>query len=230
MLNFFLGKIGKRKLNEEALALGTVMVNSKKARRDLIDAAWSRYTFNDDNLPDWFVEDERKHLTRPSLAPPELVEQYKKASTEIDARPIKKVVEAKARKKRRMQKRLERAKKKAEAILAGGGADGEMGDREKARQIKKLYRKAKEQKKEVQYVVAKKGMTMGRKATRPAGVKGSYKLVDPRMKKDLRASKSKQARAGKRGGKGGNGGKGGKGGKSGKGSKGGKAGRGSGKK
>lgn len=196
--------MGKRKLDEEALALGTVMINSKKARRDLIDAGWNRYTFNDDNLPDWFVEDERKHLTRPSLAPPELVEQYKNASNEINARPIKKVVEAKARKKKRAQKRLERAKKKAEAILAGGGADGDIGDREKARQIKKLYRKAKEPKKEVKYVVSKKGLNSGKKAMRPAGVKGPYRLVDSRMKKDVRAQKKKEktkGRGGKRPGK-----------------------------
>lgn len=40
------------------------MINSKKAKRDLIDAAWNRYTFNDEHLPDWFVKEEEKHMKR----------------------------------------------------------------------------------------------------------------------------------------------------------------------
>lgn len=52
------------KLNVSELAMGTMMINSKKTKRDLVDAAWNRYTFNDEKLPDWFVTDEAKHMRR----------------------------------------------------------------------------------------------------------------------------------------------------------------------
>ncbi|XP_064556226.1 pre-rRNA 2'-O-ribose RNA methyltransferase FTSJ3 [Drosophila montana] len=198
-------KAKKVRLSEEELALGALLVRGKKTRRELIDAAWNRYAFNDDNLPVWFEQDEAEHMTKPQPVPKELTEEYQRKVQELNVRPIKKVMEAKARKKRRATKRLAKAKKMAEKIMENADATSQ----EKAKQLKKVYKKAQEKKKEITYVVAKKH-TASRRARRPAGVKGRYRVVDPREKKDKRSIVAKKRR--EKGSKGAKGGKG-KGGK-----------------
>ncbi|XP_057572012.1 pre-rRNA 2'-O-ribose RNA methyltransferase FTSJ3 isoform X2 [Hippopotamus amphibius kiboko] len=179
-----------RILDPEGLALGAIIVSSKKAKRDLIDDSFSRYTFNEDEgeLPDWFVQEEKQHRIRQLPVDKKEVEQYRKRWREINARPIKKVAEAKARKKRRMLKKLEQTKKKAEAVVN----TVDISEREKVAQLRSLYKKAGlgKEKRQVTYVVAKKGV--GRKVRRPAGVRGHFKVVDSRMKKDQRAQQRKE--------------------------------------
>lgn len=179
-----------RILDPEGLALGAVIASSKKAKRDLIDNSFSRYTFNEDEgeLPEWFVQEEKQHRIRQLPIDKKAVEQYRKRWREINARPIKKVAEAKARKKRRMLKKLEQTKKKAEAVVN----TVDISEREKVAQLRSLYKKAGlgKEKRQVTYVVAKKGV--GRKVRRPAGVRGHFKVVDSRMKKDQRAQQRKE--------------------------------------
>ncbi|XP_035156303.1 pre-rRNA 2'-O-ribose RNA methyltransferase FTSJ3 [Callithrix jacchus] len=179
-----------RILDPEGLALGAVIASSKKAKRELIDNSFNRYTFNEDEgeLPEWFVQEEKQHRIRQLPVGKKEVEHYRKRWREINARPIKKVAEAKARKKRRMLKKLEQTRKKAEAVVN----TVDISEREKVAQLRSLYKKAGlgKEKCHVTYVVAKKGV--GRKVRRPAGVRGHFKVVDSRMKKDQRAQQRKE--------------------------------------
>ncbi|XP_066219131.1 pre-rRNA 2'-O-ribose RNA methyltransferase FTSJ3 [Saccopteryx leptura] len=182
--------VKRRILDPEGLALGAIIASSKKAKRDLIDNSFSRYTFNEDEgeLPEWFVQEEKQHRIRQLPVDKREVEHYRKRWREINARPIKKVAEAKARKKRRMLKKLEQIKKKAEVVVN----TVDTSEREKVAQLRSLYKKAGlgKEKRQVTYVVAKKGV--GRKVRRPAGVRGHFKVVDSRMKKDQRAQQRKE--------------------------------------
>eukprot|EP00092_Neocalanus_flemingeri_P040591 GFUD01044197.1.p1 GENE.GFUD01044197.1~~GFUD01044197.1.p1 ORF type:complete len:848 (+),score=318.53 GFUD01044197.1:44-2587(+) len=176
-------KIKKRKaLSCEELALGEQLIKSKKAKRDIMDNGWNRFMFNDEHLPDWFVKEEDMHMKKKPDVDPEVVEKYREMGKEMNVKTIKRVVEAKARRKRRVAKKLDQARKKSAHILE----NEDIGSREKASEIDKLYKKAAQagkEKKEVSYVVAKKHRAQ-RLSQRPSGIKGPYKQVDKRMKKD----------------------------------------------
>ncbi len=102
----------------------------------------------------------------------------------LDARPIKKVAEAKARKKFKAVQKLQKAMKKAEGV----NDSTDMSEKEKAQQIQKLMRsglaKANAKSKSDVKVVVAKGAHKGVKG-RPKGVKGRYHMVDARMRKEV---------------------------------------------
>lgn len=65
--------------------------------------------------------------------------------------------------------------------------------------IYKRFTSTANKKPEVSYVVAKKGQ-MGKRARRPAGVAGRYKVVDHRLKKDIRRLKGVSSKKNAKGG------------------------------
>ena len=85
-------------------------------KRKMLDAAYNRYAFNDDNLPDWFAEDESRH-NRPQIpVTKEMVDAIKARYKDLAAKPTHKVAEARARKKRRLVQKIDGIKRKASAI------------------------------------------------------------------------------------------------------------------
>ncbi|EXB37143.1 AdoMet-dependent rRNA methyltransferase spb1 [Morus notabilis] len=170
----------------EILACAKKMLR-KKQREQMLDDAYNKYMFDDEGLPKWFLEEEKRHRQPIKPITKEEVAAMRAQFKEIDARPAKKVAEAKARKKRIAMKKLEKVRKKANMI----SDQTDICDRSKRKQIEQLYKKAMPKRPKKEYVVAKKGVQVR--------VGKGKTLVDPRMKKDLRAQKL--AKAGKAGSK-----------------------------
>ncbi|XP_022845539.1 adoMet-dependent rRNA methyltransferase spb1-like [Olea europaea var. sylvestris] len=176
----------------EILACAKKML-TKKQREQILDDAYNKYMFHDEGLPKWFVDEEKKHYQPIKPVTKEEIAAMRAQFKEIDARPAKKVAQAKARKKRAAHRQLEKVRKKANSI----SDQTEISDRSKRKMIEQLYQKATPKKPKKEYVVAKKGVQV------KAG-KGKV-LVDRRMKKDARKqgmNKRRKETKGKQKGKG----------------------------
>lgn len=177
----------------ERLALGALMLGSKRQRTHLIDDGYNRYTFSDEGkMPDWFVDDEQQHNTAMLPVTAQQVSTIKARLIAINARPIKKIAEAKARKKIRAVKRWEKVKQQADTIMNAGDTSSGM----KIKQIEQMMIKQHKSKKggssgkqvEKQYIVSKHG---GGQAHSGVRAKKGAKVVkvDRRMKADKRGAK-----------------------------------------
>ncbi|XP_071935430.1 adoMet-dependent rRNA methyltransferase spb1-like [Coffea arabica] len=170
----------------EILAYAKKMLR-KKQREEILDDAYNKYMFHDVGLPKWFVDEEKKHYQPIKPVTKEEVAAMRAQFKEIDARPAKKVAEAKARKKRATFRKLEKVRKKANSI----SDQADISDRSKRKMIEQLYSKATPKRPKKEYVVSKKGVQV------KAG-KGKV-LVDRRMKKDARSHGMSKQGKGKKG-------------------------------
>jgi AdoMet-dependent rRNA methyltransferase SPB1 len=177
-------------ITAEAMTLAHQLATGKTTKAQLADDNFNKYSHRDvDGLPEWFLEDENKHSRPQRPVSAEAAKAIKEKMRALNARPIKKVREAKARKVMRAARRLEKLKKKSEGLAEGG----DMTEKDKAANIAALMSKAKKagnKKRPSVKVVRAGGVNKG--AGRPKGVKGKYKMVDPRLKKDVRAEKRLQ--------------------------------------
>lgn len=168
------------------MSLAQQIASGKKLTHDLMDEGFNKFAFLDrDGLPEWFLDDEGKHSKphRPITAAGAAA--IKEKLRALNARPIKKVREAKERKKFKAAQTIEKLRKKSSLVADEEG----ISEKDKAQSISRLMAKStkKKPKQKVKLVVARGG-NRGISG-RPRGVKGRYKIVDARLKKDVRAEK-----------------------------------------
>lgn len=169
----------------EAMTLAHQLALGHKNKNDLINDGIHKYSFRDqDDLPEWFIDDEKKHskITKPITK--EAAAAIKEKQRQLNARPIKKVLEAQGRKKMRALRRLEKLKKKSDTIAD----DNDKSERDKADEIQKLMKKMtkKQKQRPKATLVVATGSNKGLSG-RPKGIKGKYKMVDGVMKNEQRA-------------------------------------------
>lgn len=162
----------------KTLSIGTMILRPSKTKA-FVDASYNRYAWNDpEELPDWFLDDENKNY-RPQLPiPPALMEKMRERMMSLAEKPMKKVLQARARKNRRVKQKLSAAKKKAESI-----ANSEMTEAMKLKAISKAMRGQEAKKPEKTYVVARRASTK-----KGAGGAKGVKLVDRRMRSDKKGT------------------------------------------
>ena len=172
------------------LALGTMMVESKSNAKEMLDASYNRYAWNDaHDLPEWFQDDEERHYRPQIPISKDLMDQMKQKFLHMASKPIKKVMEARGRKEKLKMKKLQAAKKKASEIASLP----DMSSREKMKSIEKTMKKVELKKSNKVYVVSCRGAQ--RSSSKGKKEKGKVKLVDPRMKSDKRGLKFAEKKA-----------------------------------
>ncbi|XVF45303.1 hypothetical protein PTKIN_Ptkin02bG0194800 [Pterospermum kingtungense] len=147
----------------EILAYAKKMLR-KKQREQILDDAYNKYMIDDEGLPNWFLEEERRHHQSIKPVTKEEIAAMRAQFKEINARPAKKVAEAKARKKQIAMKKLEKVRRKANSI----SDQTDISDRSKRKQIEQLYKKAQK---------APKRMWSRRRAFKSRLARGKYLLI-----------------------------------------------------
>ena len=158
----------------------------KKERLKILNSSYNRYAFEDDGkVPKWFLEEESKHNKPQKPITKAEVLAEKEYLKKITVRMPKKVLEAKARKRNRLNKRLQKIKKQAENIAS----QDEYTELSKVKQIEKLY------KREINRSKDKKKYIISRSWANNKGKDGrNVRHVDRRLKKDKRAAKAREKR------------------------------------
>jgi AdoMet-dependent rRNA methyltransferase SPB1 len=185
----------------EVQALGSLLVH-KKSRRELIEAGFNRNVHDDpEDLPDWFIEEEKRYNQKQLPLTKELMAQYRAKLREINARPIRKEAEAVGRRKRRMQRKLTALQQQANSLVGDDDGPGSgHGSIHKAKQIAKGFKAAKrESKRKTVFMAVQHKGGPGKQVGGEGGRGAKVAMVDRRLKKDRRAQRNASRR--KKGGR-----------------------------
>jgi len=162
----------------------------KKDRLDILYKTYNRYAFSDTDLaPEWFASEEQQHNRPSKPVTKEEIMSEKEILKKFNDRIPKKILEAKARKKNKLNKRMEKVKKKAQVIVN----QDEINEFSKIKQIEKLYKKEMRNNKEKKKYVVSRSFKVNKGANTR-----DIKHVDRRLKKDKRAQKARDKRKKKR--------------------------------
>jgi hypothetical protein len=118
--------VERQGLDAVGLALATEMLVRHK-RREVIEAAYNRWASNDDPLPAWFHDEERHHREGTAPMTKEMVEEIKQRLREINTRPLKRVLEAKGRKRAKVSRLSNKLNKQAETVADNDTITGSFG-------------------------------------------------------------------------------------------------------
>lgn len=182
------------------LALAKKMLR-KKDRENILDLSFNKFNnFDYEGLPGWFVEDEKKHQFLNLPITKEEVQEMRDELRTLNEKPVRKVLEAKFRKKKKLEKQLRKFKKKADQVFEDEGLD----ERSKTKEVRKLKHKivtADKNKNAKKKIIVGKRFKIQAPGKKTSGRK--YRIVDNRARKDLRAEKrlkrKSKASGGKRG-------------------------------
>ena len=119
------------------MTLAQQLVNRERTKTQLIDDGFNRHTsiVGGDGLPSWFLDDEQRHFRNNIPVTKDAVAAIREKLRALNARPIKKIAEAKARKKMRTIRRIEKTRAKAQGI--NDDEDNGLTEKEKAASIAK---------------------------------------------------------------------------------------------
>jgi AdoMet-dependent rRNA methyltransferase SPB1 len=185
---------GIKDFDAAAYAMAKKLLSGKRGKRELIDDSFNRYMHDDGPLPSWFAEDE-KHHNRPMMpVTKDDVAEWRARMRAVNEVATKRVVEARARKKQKALQKMKNLQEKADEIAEKEGLD----ERSKLHILKQIYQKGMSKLDQPpKIVVAQKRDAGNPKYTKKSGER--VKLVDKRMKKDLKGEKKAVERKAKAG-------------------------------
>ncbi len=174
------------------LAMGAMMLKPHR-KKEFMDAAYNRYAWNDPKgLPAWFVDDEERHYRPQVPIPKHLLYRMSEKFKALSTKPIKKVAEARARKKKRLELRMKNVQKQAAAMAS----NPDMSEREKLRAVKSAMHKVRSMSdKPTKVYVASRKFQGGNQVKKAGKTKGArVKFVDARLRSDTRGLKRAEKR------------------------------------